>query len=144
VTRVIANGVQAELPEGWEDRTMVTLVGPRGARGFAANIVITREPIGGAAGVADYARRQLAAMKAELPRLEVLDEREVAHRGAPAFARLQRFEAGDDVVQQAQTFVLSGATVYVITCSAQRDDFDAHIPAFRQITESFRVGDDAV
>lgn len=141
---VIANGFVAELPAGWEDRTMVTLVGPLGAQGFAANIVITREPLGASRSLEDYVRKQLAAMKAELPALEVLDERAIAHQGAPAFQRLQRFQAGSHEVQQAQTFVLAGSTVFVITCSAASADFDASLPSFRSITASFKVQPNAV
>ena len=136
-----SSGVTVGLPSGWEDRTMMTLVGPRGSKGFAANVVLTREPLAPAKSLPEYAARQLTAMKAELPALTVLDERPITHQGAPGFQRLHRFTADQDVVQQAQTFVLARGTVYVLTCSAQLQDFDANLSAFRAISDSLKIDD---
>ena len=121
----------------------MTLVGPRGAKGFSANLIVTREALGEAIDVADYAGRQLAEIEAALDSVTVLDERAITHRGAPGFQRLHRFKADGDWVQQAQTFVLSRGVVWVATCSAALQDFDALAPAFRQMVDSLEVVPDA-
>jgi hypothetical protein len=136
--RVSAAGADVQLPAGWDDRTMMTLIGPRGETGFAANVVITREPLDGKS-LAEYVAQQAAAMKAELPGYALLDERTVQLRGAPTAQRLHRFHAAPNAVQQMQTFVLCRSDVFVITCSAQVQEFDALLPAFREILDSFRV-----
>ena len=133
-----ANDWEAVLPGGWADRSMITLVGAAGASGMAANIVVTREETGGFTSVEEYAEGQKQAMAAEIERLEILDERATTLNGAPAFQRLQRFQIEDLTVQQAQTFVLGGDGVFVITGTAEVGDFDGIIPAVKEFTENFR------
>jgi hypothetical protein len=58
----IANGWNSVLPDGWTDGSMITLVGPTGRGGFAANIVVTRDARNGAASVEDFAAEQKRAM----------------------------------------------------------------------------------
>lgn len=138
--KLIANGFVTELPEGWEDRSMITLVRP-GGDDFTPNVVVMREPVAAGADVADYARQQRAITARELPDLEVLDERLTTVGGAPAFQRLQRFDAGGRRLQQAQVYVLAGRTAFVLTCTATLEQFDEQIPHFRRIVASFRPFD---
>ncbi|MEW6735142.1 MAG: DcrB-related protein [Acidobacteriota bacterium] len=137
--KMIANGFITDLPQGWEDRSMITLVGPTGSSGFAANVVVTREHITAPTNIEDYAKEQGEAMAAEIPGVEVLDERAITLHGAPAFQRLQRFVLEGQHIQQAQTFVLGEGGIFVITCSASVVDFDKNILAFRHIVETFRL-----
>ena len=134
-----ANDWESVLPGGWADRSMITLVGATGASGIAANIVVTREEIGGQTSVEDYAEAQKQAMAAEIEQLEILDERSTMLNGTAAFQRLQRFQIEDLIVQQAQTFVLSGDSVFVITGTAAIEDFDGIINAVREFTENFKL-----
>jgi len=140
VTKFNANDWESVLPGGWADRSMITLVGATGASGIAANIVVTREQIDGFMSVEDYAETQKQAMAAEIEQLEILDERPTSLNGAAAFQRLQRFQIEDLIVQQAQTFVLSGdGSVFVITGTAAVEDFNSIIDAVREFTENFRL-----
>jgi len=135
-----ANGWTSVLPAGWADRSMITLVGATGASGIAANIVVTREETSGqTVSVEAYAEAQKQAMAAELPQLQILDERPTTINNAPAFQRLQRFEIENVIIQQAQTFVLARDAVYVITGTAGIEDFNGIIEAVRQFTENFRL-----
>lgn len=137
-----ANEWKSVLPGGWADRSMITLVGATGASGIAANIVVTREEIDRFVSIEDYAETQKRAMRAEIERLEILDERPTTLNGAPAFQRLQRFQIEDLIVQQAQTFVMSENAVFVITGTASVEDFDGIIDAIRAFTENFRFTND--
>lgn len=139
MTKFNANDWESVLPGGWSDRSMITLVGATGASGIAANIVVTREEIDGFMSVEDYAETQKQAMAAEIEQLEILDERPTTLNGAAAFQRLQRFQIEDLIVQQAQTFVLGGGSVFVITGTAAVEDFNSIIDAVREFTENFRL-----
>jgi hypothetical protein len=135
-----ANGWNSILPAGWADRSLITLVGATGATGVAANIVVTREETGGhSPSVEAYAEAQKQAMAAEIPQLQILDERAATLDGAPAFQRLQRFEIEHVIIQQAQTFILAKDAVYVITGTAAIEDFNGIIGAVREFTENFRL-----
>lgn len=139
--KVIANGFIVDLPAGWDDRTLITLAGPVGASSFIANVVVTRERVPAQTAIEDYAQAQLTAMKEEMPTLEILDERATKLNGVPAFQRLQRFTIEGQQLQQAQTFLLAGGLIFVVTGTAAIADFDNQIPAFRQIVETFRLFD---
>ncbi|MBC7796469.1 MAG: DcrB-related protein [Pyrinomonadaceae bacterium] len=132
-----SNGWKTVLPEGWEDRSMITLVGATGNSGFASNIVVTRQRVEAKTSIEDYAQTQKEATMREIPNLQILDERPTTVNGAPAFQRLQRFQAEQFAIQQAQTFILFNQTVFIITGTATIEDFNAAVPAFRQFTASF-------
>lgn len=139
--KLVANGWATELPAGWQDRSMVTMVKPSDGRTFAPNVVVTRQPVTPQTSVEDFARQQRAATLAEIPDLQILDERPTQVAGAPAFQRLQRFASRGQNIQQAQTYVLKDAVVLVITCTATLEQFDAQIADFRRILDSFRFFD---
>ncbi len=134
-----ANKWKSVLPDGWADRSMITLVGATGAAGIAANIVVTREEIDNQTSVEDYAETQKQAMMQEIERVEILDERATTVNDAPAFQRLQRFQIEDLYIQQAQTFILGGGSVFVITGTAAVEDFNGIIGAVREFTENFQL-----
>lgn len=134
-----ANGWTANLPAGWEDRSMITLVGETDASGFVANIVVTRQRIEARTTVEQFAGLQADLMKNEVEELQVLDERAVPIKGLPGYQRLQRFAAGGLLVQQVQTYILSGETVFAITGTATVEAFDRSIPAFKEFVETFQI-----
>lgn len=139
--KFIANGWTSEIPSGWGDRSVITLVGPIDASSFAANIVVTREWVGNETSVEDYAYEQSAVMQGEVEGYEILDEGSTTVNGAPAFQRLQRFEIEAAELQQVQTFVLGDGVVFVITGTTTVAHFDANIQAFRSVVETFKLSD---
>jgi len=78
-------------------------------------------------------------MMQEIQHVEILDERPTTVNGAPAFQRLQKFEAENFQVQQAQTFVLGAGSVFVITGTAALEDFNKITGAVREFTENFQL-----
>ncbi|MBL8149067.1 MAG: DcrB-related protein [Blastocatellia bacterium] len=137
--RMIANGFLTDLPSGWSDRSMITLVGSTGESGFAANVVVIREVLPKSTTLKDYVMQQKKAMQDEIAGVEILDERPISIGNLPAYQRLQRFSLEGQTIQQAQTFIAGNGLVFAITCSANVEEFDANIEAFRHITTSFKL-----
>lgn len=135
-----ANGWTADLPDGWEDRSMITLVGEIDASGFASNIVVTRQLIDSETSLADFASIQAEMMRNEVGNLQVLDERAIDIGGVPAFQRLQRFSVNENqIIQQVQTYFLHGKMIFAITGTATLEAFDRSIPAFKKFVETFKI-----
>lgn len=132
-----ANGWSAAMPAGWEDRSTITLVGETDGDGFVANIVVTRQRVLPAASIEEFAAQQAELMRREIKTIEVLDQRATTINNLPSYQRLQRFTAGELTIQQVQTFILSGDTIYAITGTASLASFDRSIPAFREFVETF-------
>jgi hypothetical protein len=137
-----ANGWTADLPDGWEDRSMITLVGETDAGGFASNIVVTRQAVDAATSLADYASIQAEMMRNEVGNLQILDERAIEINGAQAFQRLQRFAVNENqIIQQVQTYFLHEGTIFAITGTATLEGFDRSIPAFKKFVETFKINE---
>ena len=135
-----ANGWTADLPDGWEDRSMITLVGETDAGGFASNIVVTRQKVDSETTLEDYAAIQADMMRHEIGNIQILDERAIDIGGTPAFQRLQRFAVSEtQIIQQVQTFFLHGEVVFAITGTATLETFDRSIPAFKKFVETFKI-----
>ena len=139
--RLLANGWAVELPALWQDRSMITLVRAAGGGAFAPNIVVVRQPVTPRTSIEEFAAEQREATRAEIPGLQILDERPTTLAGAPAYQRLQRFNAHGQQLQQAQTYVLREATVFVITCTATLGQFNEAAADFRRVVDSFRFFD---
>ena len=139
--KFIAHGWKSSLPDGWEDRSMITLVNSADAEeGFATNIVVTKQQT--EIDVKEFAVLQSAMMRQELESggalLQILDERAIEIGGVPSYQRLQRFDAGGgQIIQQVQTFFQSQNEIYVITGTATLEKFDRAITAFKEFVESF-------
>jgi hypothetical protein len=129
---------------GWDDRSTITLVGPQGQEGFAANIVVTRQGLNDPS-VELFADQQLSQLNQEAERIEVLKERTTNINGNSAFQRHHILHIGQYRVQQIQSYLVreigTQATGFVITCSASASDFPEHLPAFNHFTEHFRFFD---
>ena len=139
VEKITANGWTADLPDGWEDRSMITIVGETDASGFASNIVVTRQPVDAETNLEDYASIQAEMMQNEIGSVQILDERAIDINGAKAFQRLQRFSVdGAQIIQQVQTYFLHQKIIFAITGTATLESFDRSIPAFKKFVETFR------
>ncbi|HEY0429750.1 MAG TPA: DcrB-related protein [Pyrinomonadaceae bacterium] len=138
--KFIANGWTADWPDGWEDRSMITLVGETDGKGFASNIVVTRQKIEAGTSLADFAAIQAEMMRGEIGTLQIIDERAIEINGLEAFQRLQRFAASEtQIIQQVQTFFLAGENIFAVTGTAAVERFDRAIPAFKKFVETFRI-----
>ncbi len=131
----VTNDFQLNLPDGWQDGSLITLIGPTSASGFAANVVFTREDVSGETTIEEFAAAQASA----IDNLEILDERALTLGELPAFQRLQRFELEGRSLQQLQTFVLYLTKIFTITCTAEIAEFETNAAAFREIVNSFQL-----
>lgn len=142
--KLTANGWTADMPDGWEDRSMITLVGATDANGFASNIVVTRQKTEAQATIEEFAALQAEMMRGELANsgaeLQIIDERAIDIGGVRSYQRLQRFKLENgQIIQQVQTFFDGNHTIYAVTGTATLEAFDSAIPAFRQFVETFRL-----
>ena len=135
-----ANGWTAEMPEGWEDRSMITLVGAIGSDGFLSNIVVTRQRVDAQTSLQNYAAKQAELLQQESETLQILDERTIEVNGKPSFQRLQRIQLEDGrTIQQVQTFFAGEQIIYTITGTATLELFDQSTPAFKKFVETFQL-----
>ena len=139
--RLISNGFLTEMPDEWNDGTMVTLTEPLNGQQFATNIVVTRQIIAPGQSIEDYTAAQIGFLREAVENFQALDFRATAINSYPACQSLHRFVMNNFAVQQVQTFILANQTVFNVCGTALVAEFAKHLPAFRQVVENFRVYD---
>lgn len=128
-----------DVPDDWQDRSIISFVATVAPTEFAPNTVITREPTDENQSVEDYANRQFAVTQAEVEGLKIVEQNNITVGGKPAVQINQKIAAHGLKLQQLQTFVLSDEEIFILTCTATAASFEQHLPRFRKIAESFRL-----
>lgn len=129
-----------DVPEDWQDRSIISFVAETSPSEFAPNVVITREQIDEETSVEDYANRQFSITQAEVQGLKIIERRNTFINNSPAVQIVQTISAHGLNLQQLQTFVLAEAEIFIITCTTTAAAFQQNLPRFTQIAESFRLG----
>ena len=129
-----------DLPDDWQDRSIISFVAQTSANEFAPNVVITREPVDREASVEDYASRQFNVTQAEVEGLQITEQHNTFIGGQPAVQIIQKIAVHGLELQQLQTFILADREIFIITCTATAANFERHLTGFRKIVESFLLG----
>ena len=140
VSSVGTDAYRLPLPDGWADRTAVTISGAASADGVVPNVVVTRQLLCASLGLGGFADGQQNLMRDEVDRYELLanEHREVA--GARALVRTVRFAlGGGPPLRQQQAFLLHEGSGYTISCTASESGFDEVEPAFAAILDGFEL-----
>lgn len=133
------NNFTLEVPDDWQDRSIISFVATVAPGEFAPNVVVTKEPIDEETSVEDYAHRQFAVTQAEVQGLSVVEQQNVEINGRPAVQIVQKISAHGLNLQQLQTFILAEEEIYVVTCTSTAAAFQQHLPGFQKIADSLRL-----
>lgn len=153
--RVTYNDVCFEMPEGWEDASIVSLVAPqpspptllraKQAQSERPSVVMTRASASGLLfSLDDYARSQERILAEIMEGFEVLERnrRELQTEGHPIPVELREYafrnpEGG--VLRQAHAYLRIGDTMYTLTATGSYDStFDDVRENFAKLVDSFR------
>ena len=135
---VRAGTVSLPLPEGWEDRTVLTISGPA-IGGVAPNVVVTREVLCDHMGLGGFAMGWVNRLADELP---VHEDRPVEHghvAGRRAQIRVVSWSAAGTHVRQLCALFCTEVAGYAVVCTAPVDAFDALEPSFRELLAGLRL-----
>jgi hypothetical protein len=133
------------LPEGWSDRTAVTLAGPVSVDGYVPNVVVTREALCSNLGLAAFADGHLRLLREHAEEVSVLSTDEARLGGTRALVRTVRFRVGDTpALVQLQAFVVANGTGYALVGTTGEQAFPHAEPELRAIMEGFRLSFEAV
>ena len=129
-----------DLPDDWQNRSIISFIAEVAPTEFAPNVVITREPVDEETSIEDYAGRQFAVTQSEVEGLQIVEQRNTSIGGKPAVQIVQKISAHGLKLQQLQTFILADEEIFIVTCTATGASFEQHLPRFQKIVESFRLG----
>ncbi len=125
------------LPEGWTDRTAVTITGPE-LSGVTANVVVTREGLCRNMGLGGFADGWLRQLHDEVPVEEVGAVEHLRIDGRRAQVRTVSWRAAGLDIQQIVGLVVDHGEGYALVGTASREAFPALEEAFRAAIAGFR------
>jgi hypothetical protein len=137
--RVRTADYELPLPDGWSDRTAVTLAAPVTADGYVPNLVVTREPLCAGLGLGGFADGQRNILRDQADEFAVLSTEHGEVGGERAVIRVVRWRIGDEQrVMQLQAFCLHAGLAYALIGTASDTMFGEAEPAFREAVAGFR------
>jgi hypothetical protein len=143
VSEVRTDAFALPLPEGWADRTVVTLAGPADA-GYAPNVVVTREALCDHMGLGGFSQgwQNMLADQVPVTPLRPVEHLEIA--GRPANVRIVSWAAaGLRLIQMAFLFV-DNEIGYAVVGTCTEDRFEELEPTFRSVAAGFQLAQEAV
>lgn len=134
-----SNTFTVDIPDDWQDRSIISFSATVSPNEFAPNVVITREIIDSETSIEDYTSNQFNITQAEVQGLKIIDQQNTTINGNPAVQVIQSISAHGLNLQQLQTFILGNDEIYIVTCTAMATSFEQHLPRFQKIAQTFQL-----
>lgn len=128
-----------EVPDDWQDRSIISFTASVSPNEFAPNVVITREAIDVRMSVEEYANQQFDLTQAEVQGLKIVERNNTSVGGLPAVQIVQKIAAHGLNLQQLQTFILTDDVIIIVTCTSTEASFSRNLPGFNKIVESCKL-----
>lgn len=132
------------LPEGWTDRTVVTLAGSADEDGYAPNVVVTREVLCDHMGLGAFSQGWQTLLSDQVPVTPhgAVQQTEIA--GRRANVRIVSWAAAGVHLTQIAFLFVEGELGYAIVGTCTHDRFDEFEPVFRQVAAGFKLQEEAI
>lgn len=135
------NRFTIDQPEGWQDKTIYTLVGPVEG-GIQHNIIINVEYDVKIDSLLDYADLQIASLEQQLKGCRILKREAISlNNGIPAYRAIFRWFPTDQLrLYQEQIYVLAGGSAYKLTTTFTKKTRKTLGPKVERSMMSFQPG----
>ena len=130
--RITAGPVSIPRIDGWDDRTMLTMVGPN-TEGAQPNVVVTREALCDHLGLGAFSSGWVQKLADQVPVRETRDVEHIEISGAPAHLRLLEWEAAGLRLRQLVGLTTIGDEGFAIVCTVPSAQFDELEPELRAV-----------
>jgi hypothetical protein len=143
VSEVRTDAFALPLPEGWTDRTVVTLAGPVDD-GYAPNIVVTREALCDHMGLGGFSQGWQTMLADQVPvtPLRPVEHTEIA--GRPANVRIVSWAAAGLRLTQIAFLFVDNEVGYAVVGTCTDDRFAELEPTFRSVAAGFQLAQEAI
>ena len=140
--------LELDVPPKWSDQSVITLVREFEERPGLARMpelrksfVVTRAPFDGTFTVEELAHTHLAALRAQILKLELVREDMIEIDGTPAYTREIRFPTPQHgLAQQLHVFMILGDKAYtMVGIGSAGISFDSTRLELLEIIKSFKV-----
>ncbi|HEY5240067.1 MAG TPA: DcrB-related protein [Polyangiaceae bacterium] len=141
MTQHEAKDLVFEVPDGWEDRSVVAYAAPSSrANPNAPNIVVTRDKLGEGEDAVKYANRQIGGLAKQLTGFRLQEQRDVVLGGVPAKELVFQWLGSRGRIVQRLAMIPQGSRMINVTTTAPAADAAKVEPVFERILSSMRFG----
>ena len=137
-THATAGAITVPQPAGWEDRTVLTLVGPP-TGGAQPNVVVTREVLCASMGLGGFSSGWVQKLADQVPVRETRDVEHIEISGAPGHLRLVEWEAAGLRLRQLVGLTTIGGAGYAIVCTVPSSAYDGLEADLRAVIAGTRI-----
>lgn len=134
--------VAFEVPDDWEDKTVIAFEGPK-APGMTVgrNVTLMRVviPPGSSPTLTTFATQQVASLASGLPGFELVRQQSTVAGNLPAVEIVYHWKHPEGSLTQRIMLFQRDRTVWSFTATALRGDMDAATPGFEKIFKSLVV-----
>ena len=112
--------IDIDLPEGWVDRTIYTIMGPD-AGGLQHMLIISVDDEYKGQDLTEYARERIDIVEGQLPSGEIIKEEETElGNDRPAYLCIFRWNPGDKELVRKMVYALIDDVMYTFTADFTR------------------------
>jgi hypothetical protein len=133
-----AGAVTIPAIPGWEDRTVLTMVGPS-ADGAQPNVVVTRETLCDHMGLGAFSSGWVQKLADQVPVREAGDVEHIEISGSPAHLRILEWEAAGLRLRQMVGLTTIGDDGYAVVCTVPSAQFEALEADLRAVIAGTRI-----
>ena len=135
--------VRAELPDGWEDQTVYTFMGPEDG-GFQHMLTLVIDPYADDADLAEYARERIDNAVGSLQGVEILkEEQKPLSGGLEAYECVYKWiPVEGKVILQKQVYAIKDGKGYTFSAGFSRKTIKTIGTQVDRIIESILAGDE--
>jgi len=156
--KIILNGLEAEVPQTWQDQGMLTFTIPSPDKNVKPNIILTKEILPQTLDLKEYFQKiKESIVKRGIRDFKITDERELIVAGTRAMqmictwdvsAMKQMLSAGGgpvpdikpgQMVKQVQVTLLKGQTAINLTGSFPAEQFDIYYRPFQNFLKTLKI-----
>ena len=135
---ITAGPVSLPRIEGWQDRTVITMVGPN-TEGAQPNVVVTREALCDNLGLGGFSSGWVQKLADQVPVRETRNVEHIEISGAPAHLRGVEWEAAGLRLRQLVGLTTIDGDGYAVICTVPSVQYDELEPTLRAVIEGTRI-----
>lgn len=135
---ISAGSVSIPRIDGWEDRTVLTMVGPN-TEGAQPNVVVTRERLCDNMGLGAFSSGWVQKLADQIPVQETRGVEQVEISGAPGHLRVVEWEAAGLRLRQLVGLTTIDGDGYAVVCTVPSVQFDELEPQLRAVIDGVRI-----
>ncbi|MFH1896733.1 MAG: DcrB-related protein [Candidatus Desantisbacteria bacterium] len=137
------NNFLLEIPEKWNDHSVITLVEPLSGdekQRFQHSLVITRDRLNEKAGLKEYVNAQIGNIKGNFQDCSIESHEEVQIKEIEGYRVIYTWQHPDtgQMFKQMQQYLRKDTQVIVITATALQDTFEEYRQTFEKAMQNFQ------